>query len=135
MVALPAPAHAAGLQCGSNWPHHRTGSGSVAGAYTSFHICWDNRDNARLDYDDSYVKDTAGDGKAARVYLEEQVNTPSDGWIWVWANGGSALATASGKGTVKHYDEGSSGTRGWRVVVCKGTKKPWESGSSCSGKL
>src|SRR3954463_14240849 len=68
-IALDASPRA-GLECGRNWPHHQSRSGGVTGAYTSYHLCWDNRNNARIDYSSSYVKDTRrGDRYDARVYV------------------------------------------------------------------
>ncbi|MEU1785402.1 hypothetical protein ABZ553_05845 [Streptomyces sparsogenes] len=120
----------AGLECGRNWPHHRSARGSVSGARAATHICWDNRYNARIDYSSSWVQDTSSrDRKAARAYV--RYNKKHSGrWVRQWSG---PLATDGPSRGVKHFQWGDSSSKGVVVYVCVGAKAPWQSGNRCKG--
>ncbi|GHD50798.1 hypothetical protein [Streptomyces galbus] len=119
---------AAGLECGRNWPHHQYRKGGVSGAYTGFHLCWDNRRNARIDYSSSYVKDTRTDRHKAYVYVRYQKLI--DGrWKREWT--GPLAGAGPRNGSKKKFQWGNSSVQGVAVAVCAGTKAPWQRGSHC----
>ncbi|MFD8219693.1 hypothetical protein ACFV2U_39915 [Streptomyces sp. NPDC059697] len=116
----------AGLECGSNWPHHQYRSGGVAGAYTAYHLCWDNRSNARIDYSSSYVKDTrTHDRTDARVYVSYH-KFGSQKWTGVEARATNSHPKA-------HFQWGDSSTTRVFVYVCRGSVAPWQSHHVCKG--
>lgn len=120
----------AGLECGRNWPHHRSARGSVSGARAATHICWDNRYNARIDWSSSWVQDTSSrDRKAARAYVRYD-KKHSGRWVRQWSG---PLATDGPSRGVKHFQWGDSSSKGVVVYVCVGAKAPWQSGNRCKG--
>ncbi|MEU3285216.1 hypothetical protein OG739_06260 [Streptomyces longwoodensis] len=119
---------AAGLECGRNWPHHQYRKGGVSGAYTAFHLCWDNRRNARIDYSSSYVKDTRTDRHKAYVYVRYQ--KLNDGrWKREWT--GPLAGAGPRNGGKAKFQWGNSSVQGVVVAVCAGTRAPWQRGSHC----
>ncbi|WP_037852467.1 hypothetical protein [Streptomyces sp. NRRL S-340] len=119
---------AAGLECGRNWPHHQYRKGGVTGAYTAFHLCWDNRYNARIDYSSSYVKDTRTDRHKAYVYVHYQKLIDGHAY-WRWS--GPEAGAGPQRNKVKHFQWGNSSVTNVRVAVCAGTRAPWQSGRHC----
>ncbi|MFI2645185.1 hypothetical protein [Streptomyces sp. NPDC018610] len=139
--ALAAPQHtvtpataahraqpAVGLECGRNWPHHQYRKGGVSGAYTAFHVCWDNRRNARIDYSSSYVKDTRTDRNKAYVYVSYQ-KLFEGRWYHRWT--GPEAGAGPRKNRTKHFQWGDSSVRNVAVAVCAGTRAPWQAGHHC----
>ncbi|MGW4272622.1 hypothetical protein ACWEGQ_09700 [Streptomyces seoulensis] len=120
---------AVGLECGRNWPHHQYRKGGVTGAYTAFHVCWDNRRNARIDYSSSYVRDTRTDRNKAYVYVRYQ-KLNQGRWKREWT-GPLAAAGPRNNGSRKHFQWGNSSVQGVAVAVCAGTRAPWQRGSHC----
>ncbi|MEU6476484.1 hypothetical protein ABZ858_06255 [Streptomyces sp. NPDC047017] len=128
-AAMPVAGRpAAGLECGRNWPHHQYRKGGVTGAYTAFHLCWDNRYNARIDYSSSYVKDTRTDRDKAYVYV--RYDKLINGHSYRRWTGPEASAGPQG-GRTKHFQWGNSSVRNVAVAVCAGTRAPWQGGSHC----
>jgi hypothetical protein len=119
VAAAPASANTQAITtCGSNWPHHRWGGASTSWGETEFKICWDNKGNARIDYDASWVKDRKNDGKAVRIYL----HSPEVFKL---------LATANPSSGKVHYTYSRGKTSHWNIDMCNGTKERYSPHPTC----
>lgn len=132
-----APASAlSGYVCGHNWPGHRyvnvvEVSHGKRVAQVKAHICWDHKYNARISYNDSYLRDLRKDGVAARVWLGSWDKNAAGHWVHHLTR----LQTATPSQGYRHFQAGKADTGKWALYLCVGPKAPGTHGSVCTKAL